>query len=86
MQSLNQTLALASKNNLYKQYFCIKHKPRLIAGLVVNLSNFLKRLSNWIRGFQNRIGHTGKRGKHREPWYQQRCDHSYGIPKSLLRS
>ena len=37
MQSLNQTLVLASKNNLFKQYFCIKHKPRLIAGLVAEL-------------------------------------------------
>ena len=86
MQSLNQTLALASKNNLYKRYFCIKHKPRLIAGLVVNLSNFLKRLSNWIRGFQRRLGDERKRGKFQEPWCQLRCDRSYGIPKSLLRS
>ena len=86
MQSLNQTLALASKNNLYKQYFCIKHKPRLIAGLVVNLSNFLKRLSNWIRGFQSKPEHERKQGKFQEPWCQLRYDRSYGIPKSSLRS
>ena len=86
MQSLNQTLVLASKINLFKQYFCIKHKPRLIAGLVVNLSNFLKRLSSWIRGFQSKPEHDCKQGKYPEPWYQLRYDRSYGIPKSLLRS
>ena len=34
----NRNLALTSKNNLFKQYFWIKHKPRLIAGLVDNLN------------------------------------------------
>lgn len=34
----NRNLTITSKNNLFKQYFWIKHKPRLIAGLVDKLN------------------------------------------------